>query len=179
MRRIWLAVLVALLFVAVGSTARATFDRTKQEASRTPRPMLKQWTAYVQKGAKLNPKPRFAKAQRSTIARIVRRNASQFHYVPLHVGVLRGRDGAPVVIVRVLDRPLHFSRSFRALWRRLDPLTREPGPDWHAYKYEAYYFEADGRHGALLFGVWNAWRKPPRGGGQWARNTALLPFPHG
>src|SRR5947207_14974324 len=110
MSRLAIAVFVALLSVAIGSTARATFERTKHEASRTSRPMLKQWTVYVQKGAKLNPKPRFARARRSTIARIVKRSASQFHYVPLHVGVLRGRDGAPVVIVRVLDRPLRFSR---------------------------------------------------------------------
>ncbi len=84
-----------------------------------------------------------------------------------------------MVVVRVLGRPLRFSRAFPALWRRLDPLTREPGPDWHAYKYEAFFFEALDSRGVSFLVVWNAWRQPPRGGGQWARTEALLPFPHG
>jgi hypothetical protein len=111
--------------------------------------------------------------------RIVQRNAGRFHYVVERVSVVKGRDGAPLVVVRVRRRPLiSFSKSFPALWRRLDPLTRS-GPDWHAYKHEAVFFEAIDGRGIPFLVVWNAWRQPPRGGGQWARTQALLPFPHG
>jgi hypothetical protein len=109
----------------------------------------------------------------------VQRNASRFHYTAKQVSVLKGHDGAPLVVVRVTRGPLvSFSKSFPALWRRLDPLIGS-GPDWHVYKYEAFFFEAVDRRGTPFLVVWNAWRQPPRGGGQWARTEALLPFPHG
>ena len=179
MRRVWPAVFAALVLAAVGSIAQATFGRTTHDRSRTARTLLKQWTAYVESGAKLNPKPHFAKARRTTIEQILERNAGRFGYTPRRVTVLPGRDGAPMIIVKVCGRPLGFSRSFPTLWRRLDPLSQAPGPDWHTYTYEAFFFEALDSHGIPFLVVWNAWRQPPRGGGQWARTEALLPFQHG
>jgi hypothetical protein len=141
--------------------------------------MLTQWTRYVAKGAALDAKPRFPTARRAAIERVVQRSASRFHYTVKRVSVLKGHDGAPLVIVRVTRRPLvSFSKAFPTLWRGLDPLIRS-GPDWHAYKYEAFFFEAVDGRGTPFLVVWNAWRQPPRGGGQWARTEALFPFPHG
>jgi hypothetical protein len=178
MKRALAAVIAAIALLTAGNAAEGMFAAEKTP-SQTARSLLTQWTAYVTKGAKLNPTPRFARANRAIIARTVARNASRFRYVPRHAAVLRGRDGAPLVIVQVSRRHLaDFSESFAALWRRLDPLTR-PGPDRLAYRYEAFFSEAVDSQGIPFLVVWNAWRRPPRGGGQWARTEALLPFPHG
>jgi hypothetical protein len=179
MRRLGLAVLAALLSVVVGSTAQASFEQKRPQPQEMARTLLTQWTVYVRKGARLNPKPQFARARRTAISRVVERNASRFHYLPEGVTVLRGRDGAPLVIVKVDGHLLAFSRSVRALVQRLDPFARVPGPAWHALKYEAFFFEAVDSHGVPFLVTWNAMRDPPRGGGQWARTEALLPFPHG
>jgi hypothetical protein len=125
MKRTWVAVMVALISVTVANAAEGRFARTQESPAQTARTLLTQWKAHVTKGAKLNSAPRFAKARRATIVRIAERDARRFHYVLERVTVLRGRDGAPMVVVRVRRRPLvGFSRSFSTLWRRLDPLTR-------------------------------------------------------
>ena len=171
------ALTVAILLVAPAGAAGLA--RTQENPSQKPHALLAQWTSYVAKGARRNPVPRFATARRAAIERTVKRDASRFHYTAKRVSVLKGHDGAPLVVVRVTRRPLlSFSKSFPALWRDLDPLIRS-GPDWHAYKYEAFFFEAVDGRGTPFLVVWNAWRQPPRGGGQWARTQALLPFPHG
>ena len=172
------ALLIAVIFVACLS-AGSGLARTQEDPSQRANALLTQWTKYVARGAKLNPTPRFASARRVAIERIVQRNATRFHYTVQRVAIEKGRDGAPLVVVRVKHGPLvSFSKPFPQLWRALDPLIRS-GPDWHAYKYEAFFFEAVDGRGVPFMVVWNAWRQPPRGGGQWARTEALLPFPHG
>ena len=172
------AAIVAIAFVASGS-AGSSLAQTHERPSQRAHTLRTQWTRYVTRGAALDPKPRFATARRAAIAGAVQRNASGFHYTVERVSVLKGHDGAPLVVVRVTRGPLvSFSKSFPRLWRRLDPVIRS-GPDWHAYKYEAFFFEAVDQRGTPFLVVWNAWRQPPRGGGQWARTEVLLPFPHG
>jgi hypothetical protein len=47
------------------------------------------------------------------------------------------------------------------------------------WNYEAFFLEARDELGAPFLAVFDNWRDPHPGGGQWARSTSLYPFPHG
>ena len=47
------------------------------------------------------------------------------------------------------------------------------------YAYERYFFVAQDRHGLPYLASFNRWRAPHVGGGEWAADPSLYPFPHG
>jgi hypothetical protein len=51
--------------------------------------------------------------------------------------------------------------------------------DRTGWAYEGFFFEARDTDNVPFLAVWNYWRGPHAGGGQWARGEDLLPFQHG
>lgn len=47
------------------------------------------------------------------------------------------------------------------------------------YAYEGYFFEALDADGTPYLATFNHWRAPRVGGGEWAADESLYPFPHG
>jgi hypothetical protein len=143
-----------------------------------------QFISYVAAGAKQDPGPRFPRVRRANFLRALGRDGARFHYRVKRLNVIPGRDGAPLIVVRVPGSLAAFSESVGALERRLDPRSRTPviksdlGARIDHTKYEAFFLEAVDSHNIPFLVVWNVWRQP-QGGGQWAREESLLTFLHG
>ena len=56
-----------------------------------------------------------------------------------------------------------------------------PSPCWGGLEGWAFegFFEARDTEGVPVLAVFNYWRGPDRGGGQWARSEDLYPYAHG
>ncbi len=140
--------------------------------------LQRQFASYV---AGQEPRPQFPRARRATFVRLLDGNSARFHYGIKRLQVLPGRDGAPLIVLRATGSLPTFSKSLPALERLLDPLRRTPriACCMPHTKYEAFFLEAVDAHNIPFVVVWNVWRQPQGGGGQWAREESLLPFAHG
>jgi hypothetical protein len=147
--------------------------------------LQQEFLAYVVNAAREDPGPRFPHPRRRSLLRQLERNSTRFRYRIRHVEVVRGRDGAPLIVLRATGSVATFSKSVGSLYRLLDPLSRRPritsdtGARIDHTKWEAFFLEAEDRKGVPFLVVWNVWRQPQGGGGQWAREESLLPFEHG
>jgi hypothetical protein len=71
-----------------------------------------------------------------------------------------------------------LARAVPAILRLIDPKART-GDDRTGWAYEGFLFEARDENGTPFLSVFNWWRGPHGGGGQWAADASLLPFAHG
>lgn len=71
-----------------------------------------------------------------------------------------------------------LARAVPSIERLLDP-KRPTGDDRTGWAYEAFLLEAEDTGHVPFLIVFNNWRAPHPGGGQWAASAGLLPFPHG
>jgi hypothetical protein len=85
---------------------------------------------------------------------------------------------APLVVVAT-EHPLGLSRNMWTIEKPLDPKSPAAKDDRRDWAYEGFYFEARDDTGVPSFAVFNFWRGPGGGGGQWARSEALYPYEHG
>jgi len=184
-RHLILAVAVVAAIAAPAAVLGSGIISRPPSPESVARHLQRQFTSYVAEGARQDPGPRFARARRAIVLRLIERNSTRFHYRVKRVSVLPGRDGAPLVIVRAPGSLIAFSRSVGALERILDPVSKRPritdgdGARIDHTKWEAFFLEAVDRDDVPVLVVWNAWRQPQGGGGQWAREESLLPFLHG
>lgn len=181
-------VLVAVVVVAIAAPAAVLGSGILH---RSPSPtsvalhLQRQFISYVAAGAKQDPGPRFPHVRRARFLRALEREGARFHYSVERLDVIRGRDGAPFIVLRVPGSLKAFSESLGTLERRLDPVSRRPpitsddGFRIGHTKYEAFFLEAVDSRDIPFLVVWNVWRQPLGGGGQWAREESLLPFLHG
>jgi hypothetical protein len=71
-----------------------------------------------------------------------------------------------------------LSHDTAAVLRRLDP-KRRTVDDRTGWAWEGFYFEARDAKGVPFLAVFNFWRGAHAGGGEWARDESLYPFPNG
>jgi hypothetical protein len=93
------------------------------------------------------------------------------------VKLLHPLQAAPVIVIRS-NNNLPIAHATPAIIELFDPrhvTKRNPS----GYAYEAYFFEARDGHGVPYLATFNHWRAPGVGGGEWAADESLYPFPHG
>ena len=92
------------------------------------------------------------------------------------VDLLRPKELAPRIVVRT-DDYMRLARAMPEILRTLDPKART-NDDRTGWRYEGFFFEARDGHDVPFALVFNFWRGPGGGGGQWARSERLYPFVH-
>ena len=122
--------------------------------------LQRQFISYVAAGAKQDPGPRFPHVRRANLLRALERAGARFHYSLKRLGVIAGRDGAPLIVVRARGSLAAFSESVGALERRLDPPSRTPriasdlGATIEHTRYEGFFLEAVDSHDIPFLVVW-------------------------
>jgi hypothetical protein len=102
---------------------------------------------------------------------------ARYHFRIVDARMLQPVQDAPLVIVQTGD-PQGFSRDVPAIQRTIDP-KRRTSDDRTGWAYEGFYLEARDTHGTPFLVIFNYWRGPHAGGGQWASAPNLFPFNHG
>jgi hypothetical protein len=81
-------------------------------------------------------------------------------------------------VVIASDRKHALARAIPEIVEAFDP-HRPTKANPSGYAYEAYFLVAQDRHAVPYVATFNHWRPPHVGGGQWAADESLYPFPHG
>lgn len=136
-----------------------------------------QWNAALRAGAVREPARRFANPSIAALRRRIRTVERRFGVRARHVYVKWPRQQAPYVVVST-NRPAALARAVPAILRILDP-KQPTGDDRTGWAYEGFFFEALHANGQPFLIVFNHWRGPHAGGGQWAASKDLFPFAHG
>jgi hypothetical protein len=91
--------------------------------------------------------------------------------------MLRPVQSAPVIVIRS-DSKQSIARATPKIINLFDPrhpTTANPS----GYAYEGYFLIAQTASGVPYLSTFNHWRAPHVGGGEWAADPSLYPFPHG
>ena len=136
-----------------------------------------EWSAALRAGAVRDPARRFANPTIEALRRRLRTVERRFDLRARQVYVRWPRQQAPYVVVST-NRPAALARAVPAILRILDP-KQPTGDDRTGWAYEGFFFEALDADGQPFLVVFNHWRGPHGGGGQWARSGDLYPFAHG
>jgi hypothetical protein len=174
---------IATTALAASSASPATPSPTTATATGTASPtdrmaaVEKMWRANLRAGALLDRKQLFPNPTRATLDRRLRLAANRYHFTLVKVQMLRPREAAPFVVVQATDEHA-LATSTPAILHLIDPKART-NDDRTGWAYEGFLFEARDSHGAPFLATFNWWRGPHAGGGQWAGDPTLFPFPHG
>jgi hypothetical protein len=136
-----------------------------------------EWSAALRAGAVRDPARRFANPPIEALRRRLRDVEQRFDLRARQVYVRWPRQQAPYVVVST-NRPAALARAVPAILRILDP-KRPTGDDRTGWPYEGFFFEALDANGQPFLVVFNHWRGPHAGGGQWTASKDLYPFAHG
>lgn len=179
MKRIALT-LVLVSFTALAATV-ALASRAGSASSPSPtaraEAIVKMWRVNLRSGALVDPKRHFANPSRATLTSRLRLAAGRFHFTVVKVEILHPRQAAPLVVIHARDKQA-LANSTSAILHLIDPKART-NDDRTGWAYEGFLFEARDSHGVPFLATFNWWRGPHAGGGQWASDPSLLPFPHG
>jgi hypothetical protein len=93
------------------------------------------------------------------------------------VTMLRPLQGAPVIVIRS-DNKHAIARATPKIIDLFDP-HHPTSENPSGYAYEGYFFVAQDTNGVPYLATNNFWRAPHVGGGEWAADASLYPFPHG
>lgn len=180
-RRVPLLVSAALLMAFVptacgGGSDRADGGKTQRLAPGAATHYA-QWRRRIITAVRADPLTRFANLPRRVfLARLDELSrAHKFHVES--VRFFRPKQDAPVVVIRTRDKHA-LSKATPAILRRINPKA-PTGDDRTGWAYEALFFEAREGDGSPFLVVFNNWRGPSAGGGQWVLDPRLFPFPHG
>jgi hypothetical protein len=135
------------------------------------------WEAELARGARERPSLRFDNLSEQEFRRRLDRAAERYHFTIESVELLRPKQLAPMVVVRSSD-PFALSRDVPAIARSLDPKAATDD-DRTGWAWEGFYFEVHDQADKPAIVVFNYWRQNSGGGGQWAADESLYPFPHG
>jgi hypothetical protein len=119
----------------------------------------------------------FPSPPRRVLLRRLETARSRFGFEIESVTMLRPLQLAPVVVLRS-DRKVQLSRATPSIVKLIDPrhVTRQ-NPSGFAY--EGIFLVVETTRGVPYLLVFNHWRAPHVGGGQWAASESLFPYPHG
>jgi hypothetical protein len=119
----------------------------------------------------------FPSPPRHVLLQRLHRSESRFGFSLVRVTMLRPLQLAPVVVIRSDDEQA-IARATPQIVAGFDPhrVTKE-NPSGFAY--EGIFFLAETSKGVPYLAVFNHWRAPHVGGGQWAARESLYPYPHG
>ena len=135
------------------------------------------WLSELRRRARKAPSARFHNLPRAVFTARLRSLQRRYDFRVLAARTLHPVQEAPLVVVQT-SNPQAFSRAVPAIQRLLDPKQRT-SDDRTGWAYEGFYLEAHDAHGTPFLAIFNYWRGPDAGGGQWASRESLFPFPHG
>ena len=172
MRRVGFAAALVLGILALGG------GRSELAARSASKPEVRaHWEAELALGARERPGLRFENLPRSVFLKRLGQASALYNFDVLEVEFLRPKQVAPAVIVRSTN-PLTFARDVPAVLRSIDPKVAT-NDDRTGWAWEGFYFEVrDAGHRPAIV-TFNYWRSRSGGGGQWAADESLYPFPHG
>lgn len=160
-----------LALAGCGSSAdQEAIDEAKAHASAS----YAQWRRDIASRARTDPRRRFPNLPPRTLRARLDALSRTYKFRVEDVRFLRPKQFAPVVVVSTTDKHA-LSRATPAILRRIDP-KRRTADDRNGWAYEAFFFEARDEDGTPFLVVFNYWRRPSAGGGQWASEDDLLPF---
>jgi len=166
-----LAPFLAFVLVAAGCSGGSS------QTTRDARQVSAMWHSELRKRAREAPRERFDNLSPQVLRRRLDAAARRYDFEVVSFRLLRPRQLAPRIVVRT-RHDVELAHAVPRILRRLDPKART-GDDRTGWRYEGFWFEADDEHGDPLLAVFNFWRGPHAGGGQWARSDELFPFAHG
>jgi hypothetical protein len=135
------------------------------------------WQSDLKFGAQADPTKTFPSPSRHRLVEQLREAAKRYGFTIVRISTLRPLDLAPLVVVRTAE-PAKFSRDITTkVVRAIDPKKRTID-DRDGWAYEGLFFVALDDESVPFLAVFNHWRGPHAGGGQWAASPELLPFPH-
>lgn len=178
MKRIVQTVLLVGLVAPVAAVAAASAVSSTSGPSPTARTagIERMWRANLRGGALVDPYRRFPNPSRATLISRLRLAAGRYHFKVVTVGILHPRQAAPLVVIETNGRQA-LASSTAAILRLIDPKTRTTD-DRTGWAYEGFLFEARDSHDVPFLAVFNWWRGPHAGGGEWASDPSLYPFDH-
>jgi hypothetical protein len=176
------AVLAAVVVAAQASSssvaaASASGEFAAGSSGQVAATVVRQWRADLRSGALVAPGGHFKNLSRSTLFDRLRFQAARKNFAVVSAQLLRPRQLAPLVVVKAVDRHA-FVAATPAILKAIDP-KRSTGDDRTGWAYEGFLLEAVDGNGVPFLVVFNHWRGPHAGGGQWASDPSLFPFAHG
>jgi len=179
MKRIALSLSPAALSALAATAALASGVGSAGTPSPTARAeaIVKTWRANLRAGARTDPKRHFSNPSRTTLTSRLRLAAHRYRFTVVKIEILHPRQAAPLVVVQAENKHA-LASSVRAILHLVDPKART-GDDRTGWAYKGFLFEARDSHGVPFLAIFNWWRGQHAGGGQWASDPSLYPFPHG
>lgn len=180
MRRALLLVLLPLAVVG-GVLGGLAIRHSGSSSTATPRSFValieRQWRSQLRAGAMSDRARRFPSPSKAVLLARLGQAQRRYGFDVVKVEILHPLQAAPLVVIRASDRQA-IARATPAILRLLDP-KRTTGDDRTGWAYEGFLFEAQDRNGVPFLAVFNHWRGRDAGGGQWAADETLYPFPQG
>jgi hypothetical protein len=91
--------------------------------------------------------------------------------------MLHPLQGAPMIVIRS-DQKHRIARAIPRIIQAINPHHPTPANP-SGYAFEGYFLVAQTSRGVPYLATFNHWRAPHVGGGEWAAQESLYPFPHG
>ena len=135
------------------------------------------WLREIRTRARTAPAVRFDNPSRVLLRARLRRLEGRYGFRVVELRIYRPRQQAPLIVVETADKAA-LARNTHRILRVIDP-KRRTSDDRTGWRYEGFYFEARDRAGVPFLAVFNFMRGRSAGGGQWASDDSLYPFPHG
>jgi hypothetical protein len=138
----------------------------------------KQWLSELRASAKTGDRSAsFPSPSRAVLMRRLRQAQKLYGFQVVAVRMLHPLQTAPVVVIRS-DNMSAIAKATPKIINLFDPrhvTKRNPS----GFAYEGYFLTAQDSQGVPYLATFNHWRAPHPGGGEWAANESLYPFPHG
>jgi hypothetical protein len=164
---------LAAVVATTGGSASAAAVQPTQAVTQAKR----EWLREVRESARVGDDARsFPSPSRAVLLRRLLKAQQRYGFGIVSVRMLRPLQLAPVIVIRS-DRKPEIARAIPAIVKLFDPVrTTQTNPTGFAY--EAYFLEAQTRKGVPYLVTFNFSRAPNVGGGEWAAEERLYPFPH-
>ena len=132
------------------------------------------WESELARGAMARPDIRFSGLSTQEFKKRLAEAAERYDFDVEEVEFLRPKQLAPLVVARSAE-PYALAKEIPKVTSSLDPKA-PTGDDLAGWAWEGFYFEVRDHANKPAFVVLNYWRLG--GGGQWAAEESLYPFPH-
>jgi hypothetical protein len=164
-----------LFFLLIGASPAASAVSSPQAIVAQAQ---RQWWSELRASAKTGDRALdFPSPSRAVLMQRLRRSQQRYGFQIVSVMMLHPLQGAPLIVIRS-DEKRAIARATPAIVNSFDPhhATRK-NPS--GYAYEGYFFVAQDTHSVPYLATFDHWRVPHVGGGEWAADESLYPFPHG
>jgi len=135
-----------------------------------------EWERELASRARAHPQQTFANLPEPVLRDRLAAFARRYDFEVTSLRLRRPRQLAPDIVVRT-SHYLELAHALPSILKQLDPKLRT-NDDRTGWRFEGFFLEADDEHGVPFAAVFNFWRGPGGGGGQFARSVPLFPFAH-